>query len=125
MGHYFYPSQGALREKKTGSVHSAPKKNPLKNINEMAKLNPFAIAQKRVSLNDEVKNRAAKDIKRPVEESSAKPSKKARITALKDAEDKRIAAKEEAAAKRLKEKDLAKASKEAAATERAKRDEEA
>merc|ERR1739838_541950 len=105
MGHYFYPSQGALREKKTGSVHSAPKKNPLKNINEMAKLNPFAIAEKRASLQEEEKNRKLKDNKRPVEECRGKNAKKARIAALKEAEDKRALAKEEAASKRLLEKD--------------------
>merc|ERR1712135_270775 len=53
--------QRALRPKKSGSVRSTFKRNPLKNANEMAKLNPFAIAAKRAALATELKNKAAKD----------------------------------------------------------------
>merc|ERR1739838_422499 len=53
--------QSALRAKKHGSVRTGFKRNPLKNANEMAKLNPFAIAQKRAAMSTEVKNKEAKD----------------------------------------------------------------
>ena len=33
----------------------------MKNANEMAKLNPFAIAQKRAAMSAEVKNKQARD----------------------------------------------------------------
>merc|ERR1712135_257030 len=39
--------QAALRPKKAGCPRATFKRNPLKNANEMAKLNPFAIAAKR------------------------------------------------------------------------------
>lgn len=53
--------QASLRAKKVGSMRTAFKRNPLKNAGEMAKLNPFAIAQKRAAMNAEAKNKAAKD----------------------------------------------------------------
>merc|ERR1712240_146229 len=53
--------QSALRAKKAGSVRTGFKRNPLKNANEMAKLNPFAIAQKRAAMSTEAKNKDAKD----------------------------------------------------------------
>jgi len=53
--------QSALRAKKAGSVRTGFKRNPLKNANEMAKLNPFAIAQKRAAMSTEAKNKEAKD----------------------------------------------------------------
>jgi len=53
--------QNALRAKKLGSVRTGFKRNPLRNANEMAKLNPFAIASKRAAMAVEVKNKIAKD----------------------------------------------------------------
>merc|ERR1712183_975555 len=53
--------QSALRAKKAGSVRSGFKRNPLKNASEMAKLNPFAIAQKRAAMSVEAKNKEVKD----------------------------------------------------------------
>jgi len=53
--------QAALRAKKAGSTRTTFKRNPLKNANEMAKLNPFAIAQKRVAMLQEEKNKTTKD----------------------------------------------------------------
>jgi len=53
--------QSALRAKKAGSVRSGFKRNPLKNASEMAKLNPFAIAQKRAAMSVEAKNKDVKD----------------------------------------------------------------
>jgi len=48
--------QKSLRAKKQGSVHTGFKRNPLKNADEMARLNPFAIASKRAAMALEVKN---------------------------------------------------------------------
>jgi len=53
--------QKSLRAKKQGSVHTGFKRNPLKNADEMARLNPFAIASKRAALALEVKNKKIKD----------------------------------------------------------------
>jgi len=53
--------QSALRSKKIGSVRTGFKRNPLKNASEMAKLNPFAIAEKRAAMATEAKNKDAKD----------------------------------------------------------------
>jgi len=53
--------QSALRAKKAGSLRTGFKRNPLKNAGEMAKLNPFAIAQKRAAMATEAKNKDAKD----------------------------------------------------------------
>jgi len=53
--------QAALRSKKEGSTKTTFKRNPLKNANAMARLNPFAIAQKRASFIAEAKNKSAKD----------------------------------------------------------------
>jgi large subunit ribosomal protein L4e len=53
--------QAALRAKKAGSTRTTFKRNPLKNANEMAKLNPFAIAQKRVAMLQEENNKTTKD----------------------------------------------------------------
>jgi len=73
--------QAALRPKKAGCPRATFKRNPLKNANEMAKLNPFAIAAKRAAMATEAKNKAAKDEaktsgeKRPAK-SSKGPAKK-------------------------------------------------
>jgi len=53
--------QKSLRAKKQGSVHTGFKRNPLKNADEMARLNPFAIASKRAAMALEVKNKRLKD----------------------------------------------------------------
>ena len=53
--------KSALRAKKAGSLRTGFKRNPLKNAGEMAKLNPFAIAQKRAAMATEAKNKDAKD----------------------------------------------------------------
>ena len=53
--------KSALRAKKAGSLRTGFKRNPLRNANEMAKLNPFAIASKRAAMAVEVKNKIAKD----------------------------------------------------------------
>lgn len=75
--------QSALRAKKTGSARTGFKRNPLKNANEMAKLNPFAIAQKRAAMSTEAKNKEAKDAaKKPAADgkrkapAAKKPAKK-------------------------------------------------
>merc|ERR1711915_700116 len=53
--------QKSLRAKKQGSVRPGFKRNPLKNADEMARLNPFAIASKRAAMALEVKNRQLKN----------------------------------------------------------------
>merc|ERR1712136_588285 len=53
--------QAAIRPKKQGSTKSTVKRNPLKNASEMIKLNPFAVVQKRLTLNNEEANAKAKD----------------------------------------------------------------
>merc|ERR1711921_72795 len=53
--------QKSLRAKKQGSVHTGFKRNPLKNADEMARLNPFAVASKRAAMALEVKNKRPKD----------------------------------------------------------------
>merc|ERR1712002_1262742 len=53
--------QKSLRAKRLGSIRTGFKRNPLKNANEMAKLNPFAIASKRAAMAVETKNNIAKD----------------------------------------------------------------
>jgi len=53
--------QNALRSKRRGSVRTGFKRNPLRNADEMAKLNPFAVASKRAALALENKNEKAKD----------------------------------------------------------------
>lgn len=72
-----------MRAKKTGSARTGFKRNPLKNANEMAKLNPFAIAQKRVAMSTEAKNKETKDAaKKPAADgkrkapAAKKPAKK-------------------------------------------------
>jgi len=68
--------QAALRPKKAGCPRATFKRNPLKNANEMAKLNPFAIAAKRAAMATEAKNKAAKDeAKTSSEKRPAKSSK--------------------------------------------------
>jgi len=68
--------QAALRPKKAGCRRATFKRNPLKNANEMAKLNPFAIAAKRAAMATEAKNKAAKDeAKTSSEKRPAKSSK--------------------------------------------------
>jgi len=113
--------QSALRPKKPGSTRTGSKKNPLRNIDAMAKLNPFAIAEKRAAQRVENANIAAKEAKRPADDAanSNKSGKRARVAALKEAEAKRLAIKQQAEAKRRSEKESAKASKEAAAAEQA------
>ena len=78
------PFQSALRSKKSGSLRTGFKKNPLKSADEMAKLNPFSVAQKRAALMEEKKNIVLKE-KRPAEEGaeSKKSGKRARMAALK------------------------------------------
>jgi len=107
--------QSALRAKKSGSLRTGFKKNPLKSADEMAKLNPFSVAQKRAALMEEKKNIVLKE-KRPAEEGaeSKKSGKRARMAALKEADQKRASAKSAAAAKRQGKKDEAQAAKEAA-----------
>jgi len=53
--------QKSLRAKEQGSVHTGFKRNPLKNADEMARLNPFAVASKRAAMALEVKNKRLKD----------------------------------------------------------------
>merc|ERR1712136_440195 len=68
--------QAALRPKKAGCPRATFKRNPLKNANEMAKLNPFAIAAKRAAMATEAENKAAKDeAKTSSEKRPAKSSK--------------------------------------------------
>merc|ERR1719167_471052 len=70
--------QAALRPKKSGVTTTSLKKNPLKNISEMAKLNPFEVVKKRASLVAETVN--SRDEKRKlVGEGVALKSKKAKI----------------------------------------------
>jgi len=63
--------QKSLRAKKQGSVRSTFKRNPLKNAAEMARLNPFAIAQKRAALVTEATNKSAKDAGKKVGDDAA------------------------------------------------------
>jgi len=53
--------QNALRAKRRGSIRNGFKRNPLRNANEMAKLNPFAVASKRAAMVLGDKNKKAKD----------------------------------------------------------------
>merc|ERR1712198_667737 len=98
--------QKALRAKKKGSERTGFKRNPLKNANEMAKLDPFSVAKKRAALAAEKAAAVAKDEvkqgKRKGEEAEAKtgPSKRSRRLALEEAEKKRLAGEAEAAARR-------------------------
>merc|ERR1712136_108946 len=85
--------QGALRPKKLGCAHVTVKRNPLKNASEMAKLNPFAIAQKRAMLLKEQKNVEAKSSKISIVDGS-KSMKRARNHASREAEAKQIKTKE-------------------------------
>merc|ERR1712149_11837 len=52
--------KAACRAPKRGSVRTSQKKNPLKNVRTMLKLNPAAVAVKRAALLAEAKNKAAK-----------------------------------------------------------------
>jgi len=52
--------KAACRAPKRGSMRTSQKKNPLKNIRVMLKLNPAAVAVKRAALLAEAKNKAAK-----------------------------------------------------------------
>jgi len=52
--------KAACRAPKRGSLRTSQKKNPLKNIRVMLKLNPAAVAVKRAALLAEAKNKAAK-----------------------------------------------------------------
>jgi len=110
--------QSALRPKRPGSTRTGCKKNPLRNIDAMAKLNPFAIAEKRAAQRVESANIAAKEAKRPADDAanSNKSGKRARVAALKEAEAKRLAIKQQAEAKRRSAKESAKLSKESTAT---------
>merc|ERR1739842_190606 len=67
--------QAALRPKKSGTTTSCLKRNPLKNISEMAKLNPFEVVKKRAALAAEAAN--SRDEKRKLigEGVSLKPKK--------------------------------------------------
>lgn len=56
--------QNALRAKRRGSIRNGFKRNPLRNANEMAKLNPFAVASKRAAMVLGDKNKKAKDVAR-------------------------------------------------------------
>jgi len=53
--------QNSLRAKRKGSIHTGFKRNPLKNADEMARLNPFAVASKRAAMAVEAKNKKIKD----------------------------------------------------------------
>jgi len=75
--------QAALRAKKTGSARTGFKRNPLKNAAEMAKLNPFAIAQKRAAMSAEGKNKEARDTAKKEGKRPATDDKKPKKTAKK------------------------------------------
>jgi len=75
--------QAALREKKTGSARTGFKRNPLKNAGEMAKLNPFAIAQKRAAMSAEGINKEARDAAKKEGKRPATDDKKPKKTAKK------------------------------------------
>merc|ERR1712087_963159 len=73
--------QAAVRPKKSGVTTTTLKKNPLKNINEMAKLNPFEVVKKRAALvAEQVNNRDEK--RKLVGEGTALKSKKAKIAVV-------------------------------------------
>merc|ERR1719376_1494349 len=75
--------QAALRAKKAGSARTGFKRNPLKNAAETAKLNPFAIAQKRAAMSAEGKNEEARDTAKKEGKRPAKDDKKPKKTAKK------------------------------------------
>lgn len=56
--------KSALNARKSATKRSSMKKNPLKNIKTMLKLNPYAAVQKRAAQKSIAKNTAEKAAKR-------------------------------------------------------------
>merc|ERR1712136_196318 len=93
--------QAAIRPKKQGSTKSTVKRNPLKNASEMIKLNPFAVVQKRLTLNNEEANAKAKDeAKSDKRKAEGGNQKRMRRLALLELEKKRKEEEEAAAVRR-------------------------